>query len=87
MPRGRETGTGTKPWGLPVSNRGRLSPEQAALASALGPLDGARIPGGCDSCNAYQTVQPVNGGVWLLAVHHDGWCPVLAQVAGPEAAE
>ena len=33
------------------------------------------IPGGCDRCDAYQTVGEVSPGVWSLVVHHDDWCP------------
>ena len=47
------------------------------LVNLLGPLDGARIPGGCEHCNAYQTVRAVSAGVWNITVHHDDWCPVL----------
>lgn len=45
------------------------------MRNLFGPLDGARIPGGCDHCNAYQTVTPVEAGMWNLRVHHDAWCP------------
>lgn len=45
------------------------------LVDMLGPLDGARVPGGCDSCDAYQTVGPLAEGVWQVAVHHDDDCP------------
>lgn len=55
-----------------------LSAAQAAVARTLGPLEGKWIPGGCDSCDAYQTVAPVEAGVWALNVHHDDGCPVLA---------
>lgn len=48
---------------------------QSRLASELGALDGERIPGGCDFCEAYQTVTPVVSGVWNITVHHDEWCP------------
>jgi len=62
-----------------VSNHARrrriLSPAQSAVASMLGPLDGQRIPGGCDHCDAYQTVAPQAAGVWELLVHHDPTCP------------
>jgi hypothetical protein len=57
-----------------------LSSAQAAAARLLGPLEGARILGGCDYCAAYQTVDPVRAGVWLTTVHHDDDCPVLARV-------
>jgi hypothetical protein len=56
----------------------RLSPSQTSIARALGPLEGARIPGGCEHCDAYQTVEPVAPGVWSLTVHHDDWCPFIA---------
>ena len=36
-----------------------------------------RIPGGCDSCDAYQTVGALSSEVLGLTVHHDDWCPVL----------
>lgn len=47
------------------------------LADLVGPLAGTRIPGGCYRCDAYQTVGPVELGVWSLTVHHDDGCPVL----------
>jgi hypothetical protein len=41
------------------------------------------IPGGCDACDAYQTVEAVAPGVHSLTVHHDDWCPFLrARKAG-----
>ena len=48
------------------------------MVDLLGPLDGQRIPGGCDDCDAYQTVTALARGVWQLNIHHDSWCPVLA---------
>ena len=38
---------------------------------------GQRVRGGCDSCDAFQTLEEVDEGVWSLTVHHDDWCPVL----------
>lgn len=62
-------------------SRRRLSPAQDAVARVLGPLDGARLPGGCDDCDAFQTVDPGSvAGVWINRVHHDEWCPVLARI-------
>lgn len=52
---------------------------RAAITDVLGPLDGGRIPGGCDSCDAYQTPRQLAVGVWQVDVYHDRWCPVLAQ--------
>jgi hypothetical protein len=52
-----------------------LSDAQTAVLNILGPLDGTEIPGGCDHCDAYQTVKPVTAGVWSVTVHHDDDCP------------
>lgn len=50
------------------------------LANIFGPLEGGRIEGGCEACNAYQEVIPIEAGVWSLAVFHDDDCPFLAKV-------
>lgn len=50
-----------------------------SFANVLGPRDGEKIPGGCPSCDAYQTFEPITAGVWSLLVHHDEGCPVLAE--------
>lgn len=47
--------------------------EMLAKAAERGRL----IPGGCDNCNAYQTLDQIEDGVWSLIVHHDDWCPFL----------
>ncbi len=60
----------------PRAKGGRL--RGVPLLTLLGQLDGARIPGGCAHCDAYQTVRPVLAGVWRATVHHDDWCPWLA---------
>lgn len=46
------------------------------LPEALSALVGQRIPGGCDDCDAYQTMRR-DGSVFLLTVHHDDTCPWL----------
>lgn len=53
----------------------------AAVLDLLGPLDGARIPGGCDHCDSYQTTRPAGHGVWIIDVHHDAECPVPSEDA------
>ncbi|MGO8873694.1 MAG: hypothetical protein ACLQPH_20290 [Acidimicrobiales bacterium] len=35
------------------------------------------IPGGCDRCAAFQTVEVQAPGVYVMNVHHDDWCPFL----------
>ncbi len=46
----------------------------------FGQIQGQQIPGGCDQCDAYQTVTTVAPGVHSLTVHHDTWCPVLRAI-------
>jgi hypothetical protein len=41
----------------------------------FGQLQDARIPGGCEHCDAYQTAEPLEAKVWRIAVHHDDRCP------------
>lgn len=62
-----------------------LSAQQARVARVLGPLDGERVPGGCEDCDAYQEVTAVNPGVWSITVHHDDDCPFLAAYEGRAA--
>jgi hypothetical protein len=38
---------------------------------------GQQIEGGCDMCDAYQTVEAVSPGVHSLTIHHDDDCPIL----------
>lgn len=52
------------------------------LVNVLGPLDGARVPGGCDCCAAVQTVRAQEPGVWVVEVLHDDGCPVLLKAEG-----
>jgi hypothetical protein len=65
-----------------VSNRRRISqPAQQDPASAMiTALDGARIPGGCEDCDAYQdvTANADGPGLHKITVRHDDWCPWLA---------
>ena len=51
------------------------------LTKMLAPLVGMEIPGGCDHCDAYQTVDEDRElpGVWHMRVHHDDWCPFLRE--------
>lgn len=52
------------------------------FANLFGPLDGAQIPGGCEHCDAFQTVDAVEAHIWSLTVHHDDWCPILKPTKG-----
>lgn len=37
-------------------------------------MQGRRIPGGCEECQAYQTVVS-DGRLHRITVHHDNTCP------------
>jgi hypothetical protein len=45
----------------------------------LGGLAGLRIPGGCDDCDAYQTVDTRHAPIYRITVHHDDTCPWYRQ--------
>lgn len=45
---------------------------------------GQQIRGGCESCDAYQTLAEADTGVWSLTVHHDEWCPVYRAMRAGE---
>jgi hypothetical protein len=51
------------------------------LGPILGQFIGKETPGGCDDCDAYQTVDrdPEEPLIWNMRVHHDDWCPTLAR--------
>jgi hypothetical protein len=58
------------------------------VSDLIAAMDGARIPGGCDSCNAYQLVKAHALGsrnFHLIEVYHDDWCPELAAHQAGEA--
>ncbi len=52
----------------------RRSPRQ--LTDELDAKTGHRIPGGCDDCDAYQTMTKQDG-IYHVTVHHDDTCPWL----------
>jgi len=49
----------------------------AGLDDILGHVQDEPIPGGCDRCDAYQTMTVVAPGVYAITVHHDDTCPFL----------
>ena len=53
------------------------------LGDLFGQTEDQPISGGCEACNAFQTVEEIEAGVYSLIVHHDDWCPFLrAREAG-----
>jgi hypothetical protein len=63
-------------------SRKRKPPHYSPLRDLAGQLRGRRIYGGCDHCNAYQTVEedPDFPAITHLYIHHDHWCPWLARM-------
>lgn len=48
---------------------------------ALDALEGRRVPGGCDDCNADALVhRDPDSGIYLVRIEHDPGCPWLAGV-------
>ena len=44
--------------------------------------DDSRIPGGCQDCSAYQTLDRSAAPVFRLTVHHDDTCPSWRAMGG-----
>jgi hypothetical protein len=44
------------------------------LDDIFGEFHDRAVPGGCDSCNAFQTVETVRPGVHIIHINHDAWC-------------
>jgi hypothetical protein len=51
--------------------------KRPSVGSYLDRLTGRKMPGGCDDCDAYQTVEKQSDGLYVLTVHHDPTCPHL----------
>lgn len=47
--------------------------------SMLDSLDGLRLTGGCDRCDAYTEVRTDSDGVYVATVRHDDSCADLAR--------
>lgn len=41
------------------------------------PTEDRPIPGGCEVCDAFQVMERLGDGMWVMHVAHDEWCPVL----------
>ena len=68
-----------------MSNRRKLPRRQGPVDALIARLDGARLPGGCDRCDAYQVVSAYAiGPVHEIDVYHDASCPDLAAFATGE---
>jgi hypothetical protein len=52
----------------------------SAFDDLLASIGDSQVPGGCDLCDAYQTVEEVVPNVYSLTVHHDDDCPTWRAV-------
>lgn len=50
------------------------------IAGLAAMLDNAHLPGGCDTCDAYQTLDDTHAPIYLLTIHHDDDCPTYQQM-------
>lgn len=57
----------------------RAAGHRGPTTSALDEMTDHVIPGGCDDCTAFQTVEQHHPGIYVLTVHHDDSCPWLTQ--------
>lgn len=59
-------------------------PHSTPVSDMIAALDGLRIPGGCDDCDAYQEIHARDGhpNLHRIRVFHDEWCPTLAKKRG-----
>jgi len=56
-----------------------MSDPRDLMDDMFSPLVGRQVEGGCDDCDAYQTVRAELGG-WWITVHHDDCCPAWLQI-------
>lgn len=47
------------------------------LKAVFASMEGQRIPGGCDHCDAYQEMKVDDLGIFYVYVCHDDWCAFL----------
>ena len=52
----------------------------ATLTEIFEQMAGQRIPGGCDTCDAYQTMGEKDE-IFVITVHHDDWCKTHGDAA------
>lgn len=58
-----------------------MSAQPFPLLSWLASLEGQQVPGGCDSCDAYQVVREEKTNWLRITVYHDDNCPALQPLA------
>jgi hypothetical protein len=50
----------------------------SGLGDLFGQIEQEAIEGGCEECEAYQTLVEVSPLVYSVIVHHDDWCRCIA---------
>jgi hypothetical protein len=53
----------------------------SALDDLFSQTEDMPIPGGCDRCDAYQTMTVAAPGIYSLTINHDDWCPFLRSMS------
>jgi hypothetical protein len=71
------------PPSLFAGNSAEHNADPTTIKEMLAPLTGARTRGGCDQCNAYQSVAMTKTGA-AITVHHDDICPALQRSETPD---
>lgn len=61
-----------------------MEDDKGDLGEVFRAMEGVRVPGGCEHCDAYQTIEANYWGsrIHRICVHHDDWCPVLSKMQG-----
>jgi len=57
-----------------------MTPAEDVLTPLLADHVGAQVAGGCDDCDAYQTIDVSRAPVYLIRVHHDDTCPAFRRI-------
>jgi hypothetical protein len=52
-----------------------LALQRNSVRDLLDSFAGIEIAGGCDDCDAHQTIERLDIGVYVNHVHHDDTCP------------
>lgn len=51
------------------------------ISDLFASYEGLEVAGGCDRCDAFQTLRTDDDGIHRITVHHDSWCPIVKQVS------
>jgi hypothetical protein len=49
----------------------------SALDDLFSDVGNGQTAGGCEHCDAVQTMEQIEPDIYSLVVHHDDWCPFV----------